>query len=265
MKKHKKYEESWGSMKKVECRWKSWGKLRKLEQCDWIAVWYKCIKLEPTPNATGEKSIEKFGASGISESCWSSKNLWAHFTVCQSTLSIRLSQDKFKPSSSDTKSSPLDPLMLYLNYKFSWLTHKICWLVCPQISVGVLGMNDETCEEPQVCVSVPLLPLSAVLQEFPNYSSLTNQPTTSLVNKTFCPFDQPLYWQYWSHWQNRQLSSRGETLTNPTDSRMNSLHPVRPKNLSQKFLRMPFHDPNQYGRWGVGNQSFLAKYKNPNI
>ena len=197
------------------------------------------------------------------------QKIFEHTSVVQSTLSIRLSQDKFKSSSSDTKNSPLplDPLMLYqlLNYKFSWLTHKICWLVCPQISVGVLGMNDETCEEPQVCVSVPLLPLSTVLQEFPNYSSLTNQPTTSLVNKTFCSFDQPLYWQYWSHWQNRQLSSRGETLTNPTDSRMNSLHPVRLKNSSQKFLRMPFHDPNQYGRWGVGNQSFSAKYKNPNI
>ena len=82
------YEESWRNMKKVKEIWRklkkyeeSWRQVKKLrkigkvEKFDWIAIWYKCIKLElRTLNATGEKSIEKFEAAGFSESrCWSLK------------------------------------------------------------------------------------------------------------------------------------------------------------------------------------------------
>ena len=106
VKKHKKYEERWRiwrklkagekveeiwrklrNMKKVEESWRQVKKLRKIgkvEKFDWIAIWYKCIKLElRTLNATGEKSIEKFEAAGFSESrCWSLKTKNFERTRC---------------------------------------------------------------------------------------------------------------------------------------------------------------------------------------
>ena len=64
----KNVKEIW---RKFKAGGESWGKLRKVEQCDWIAVWEDTnvlrMALELTPNATGEKSIENFGAAKFSE------------------------------------------------------------------------------------------------------------------------------------------------------------------------------------------------------
>ena len=139
MRNMKKVKELWRKIyKKYEETKEIWRKLRKYEE-SWMRV-KKLRKIEKSWAVRLDCSLIQMYQAGANSECnwwevdwkvWSIWNLrvvlivkkeFEHTSVCQSTLSIRLSQDKFKSSSSDTKNSPLDPLMLYHCIHFSTIS-----------------------------------------------------------------------------------------------------------------------------------------------
>ena len=218
----KKVEESWRQVKKLR-------KIGKVEKFDWIAIWYKCIKLElRTLNATGEKSIEKFEAAGFSESrCWSLKKTLSTLAVCHSAKLCRWSFDKLKNSASN--SNTLILILLYHCVHLPILHFPGTWDFCPRILVGAVGAENEWWNlwgVPSVCKCAPL-PLSPVLHKLPNYSFLTpNLPIYHLGSSIKHSFllTSTILAVLVTLAESTTVLSRGETLTNPTDRvcRMNS-------------------------------------------